>query len=789
MQLKIRWYILLAITYVIVSCQSKQVHQKNEIFSYVLPQASYFIKVNKKKVLKLPAPIIIDKYLSETDKNFLFQMPFDYPIGVNILQNNSKIKGFIATGNLSVADTLFDATTIIYEGDTIHNVIYQKQHFFFTKQKEMFFVSNNRLLIENLLRQKEEIGELSQSPTFQKGVKTLDNSADANIIVNLNVLKPDAFFESSFKIKLNNKDVWQFYDWVDVNNYVATGVTLANQNNDNFSSLFEDVKPSLIKQNFSKFIPASVGEYIYIGFDDFQVFFNSLQKIKDISFGKNNLEETGLESLQSIVFFKENNNKAVILNLQDTDDLIEEHAIKISEVHFFDIYESENKNLIDNYFNGLFPSVKSNFFAVSGSFVIIAETRSYLNKVLNDLQNKFVLETNPDYKNIFAELPENNHLILFKNKIPIKGKKHLIITSYSIDNEVVLNNLILSKTSDKKDKIFVEQVLSYPFKEIPHTEPQLVYNHKTKEYNIIYQDEENHLILLNFNGKQMWKIPLKGKIIGKIEQIDILRNNKLQYTFVTPHYWYVIDRLGRDVENFPQYFLQEITQGISVFDYERNRKYRFGITQSKKFRLFDKEAKRIKGFKAKINSDIVYSPKHFRIGNKDFIVLQDEEGKLYLLNRRGNVRIKINQNFKTFRNRWGVYHQKFVNIDDEDYLISINLSGKIKKEHLQFGTEILSEIKESVLSAVSKNKLLINNELKELDLGTYTRPKIFKTRKHKFVFIADEDNNKIYAFDDKGNNLEKFPIVGQKLLDFKSNKKGNYLLTYDSFHNLVVYKF
>jgi hypothetical protein len=235
--------------------------------------------------------------------------------------------------------------------------------------------------------------------------------------------------------------------------------------------------------------------------------------------------------------------------------------------------------------------------------------------------------------------------------------------------------------------------------------------------------------------------------------------------------------------------MQKITAGISVFDYEHNRKYRFGITQGKKFRLFDNKARKVKGFKVKIDEDIAYSPQHFRIGSKDFILMQDVNGKLYLLNRRGEERIKVNRNFDTKLNKWGTYKQKFVNIDDKANLISINLSGKIKTGKLDLGDRILSMIRYDNLAAISNDNLLINKEIVKLDLGTYSRPHIYKNGKNILVFVANEEENKIFAFDVKGHQLDKFPIIGSKILDFKRDKSGAYLLVYDSAQNLIVYKF
>jgi outer membrane protein assembly factor BamB len=168
--------------------------------------------------------------------------------------------------------------------------------------------------------------------------------------------------------------------------------------------------------------------------------------------------------------------------------------------------------------------------------------------------------------------------------------------------------------------------------------------------------------------------------------------------------------------------------------------------------------------------------------------MQDTKGKLYLLNRRGEERIKVSKEFETTRNNWGTFNNKFVNIDDNDQLIAIDLSGKIKTGNPDLGTPILSDIKYHTLAAVTSNKLLINKKVIDLDLGTYGRPHIYKAGNRIYIFIANQDNHKIYAFDTKGNLFKNFPIIGQVILDLKADKNNRYLLVYDADKNLIVYK-
>ena len=84
---------------------------------------------------------------------------------------------------------------------------------------------------------------------------------------------------------------------------------------------------------------------------------------------------------------------------------------------------------------------------------------------------------------------------------------------------------------------------------------------------------------------------------------------------------------------------------------------------------------------------------------------------------------------------------------------------------------------------------MINNKIISIDIGKYQKPFIAKDQKKTYVFLSNTDNEKIYGFDDKGNEIPKFPIVGSKLLDVKIYKGRKYILAYDSQNHIVVYRF
>ena len=102
----------------------------------------------------------------------------------------------------------------------------------------------------------------------------------------------------------------------------------------------------------------------------------------------------------------------------------------------------------------------------------------------------------------------------------------------------------------------------------------------------------------------------------------------------------------KDVKGFPIKFKDKVTQPLSVFDYDNNRNYRFVVVQGKEVLMYDKNGKIVKGFGFnKAKSNIAQSPVHIRMGNKDYIIVAEESGKLNILSRVGKSRVSVSKNF------------------------------------------------------------------------------------------------------------------------------------------------
>ena len=114
------------------------------------------------------------------------------------------------------------------------------------------------------------------------------------------------------------------------------------------------------------------------------------------------------------------------------------------------------------------------------------------------------------------------------------------------------------------------------------TNPQFVKNHRNNTYEIITQDKNNVLYLISASGKVIWKKQLNGKVRGRIQQVDLYKNGKLQLAFCTNNQFLIIDRNGEEVKPFNKKFDSGNLNPLAVFDYENNKDYRFLVTQGRK---------------------------------------------------------------------------------------------------------------------------------------------------------------------------------------------------------------
>uniref|UniRef100_UPI003562751B outer membrane protein assembly factor BamB family protein n=1 Tax=Ancylomarina sp. TaxID=1970196 RepID=UPI003562751B len=343
--------------------------------------------------------------------------------------------------------------------------------------------------------------------------------------------------------------------------------------------------------------------------------------------------------------------------------------------------------------------------------------------------------------------------------------------------------------------------------------PFLVENHYTKEKEILVQDLNNQLYLINpASGRILWKRPLSSSIVGEVSQVDWLRNNKLQYVFVTQDKLYLIDRNGKDVGKYPILLRSKAARGLSVFDYSNNRNYRFFVPgKNKKVYAYSKDGEILDGWKfKKAENPIISEVQHFRIKGKDYIVFADEY-RVYILNRKGQIRLKPKKQIAKSKNN--IFYFESANSKNLDRLVTTDREGNIQYFYMNGNVEtknitsldsdhhfvardidadgsseyIISD--QNMLHVYETNGSLILE--KEFSSTISQAPAVYRFSRNKCeIGICLKHDNELHLINTNGVNHKGFPLKGNTAFSIafsKGTQKGFYLFACDDRNFLLNY--
>ncbi|MEO2056367.1 MAG: hypothetical protein ABGW66_02685 [Flavobacteriaceae bacterium] len=638
----------------------------------------------------------------------------------------------------------------------------------------IYIISNSENQIEKSV--------LNKSKLYEK-YKNL-NSEDASFSIFVRSPFSNNFFESIFGEAFSNinNDLFLkanlFNDKILINGMsVITDSTTLSKN------ILKNTKPKENKIIYA--IPNNFKNFYSIRFNDFQMFRKSLVNIDKDSI---NIERKILDEIVEIGISEIEENKVVILRSND----INKTTIEVQKYKTYNNYKGKEileipeTEEINHLINPLETGIDLDKLVIIDDYIFASNSLKSLKTVIENYFLKNTYQYSENYKksklfmskeSSFDINSKNGSLIDFSKLIGLKSSKNKFNNvKFQIvnENEILHINGIIDNYSneslDKKiSKIFIAKIKGKIV-----MKPHFVTNHITKAKEIVVQDNNNYLYLISNQGKVIWKKKLTGKILGEIKQVDIYKNGRLQLIFVTDKRLYVLDRNGKEVKPFPKVFRDKITQPLSVFDYGNNKNYRFLITQNNDLLMYDNKGKIVKGFKYDKSYEIIYSPKHYRIKNKDIIIVKTDKG-LKILNRKGKIRIKIKDNISFSNSDVFRLNNYLIGTSKKGNLVQIDMNGSVSTRKLNLSNNHKINSKYNLVLIIDGNKLTNLNKSIDLPFGNYSEPKIFSYNKKKKFSIFDNQSKKIYLFDNKLNLVESFPIYSISNIDLDNIDKDQNL--------------
>lgn len=353
------------------------------------------------------------------------------------------------------------------------------------------------------------------------------------------------------------------------------------------------------------------------------------------------------------------------------------------------------------------------FYLITERYVIFANSIRALKRLIADreaentweksIQEVRFLETSLDRSNVSLLINTSRSWRLLLDKLSpewrtfatshetfLKSYDHVAVQFSQTEGDyytsIALNYRPMSEGDRDRDqfrddsRLFVDHTLS--------TKPFVVRDHTDQTLEVLFQDEASQLYLSELNGDLQWKDSLGVAITSEVYQIDYYNNGKLQYLFATDSAIHLVDRNGDYVSGYPSYLPEGVrVEHFSLVDYDNSKNYRFIVAdQEGRLWMFNQERENLEGWNPNntLSAPLASQVFHLRVRNKDFIVAIQEDGEIYVLNRRGqpyagfpiNLKIPINSPaYVELGSTAG--NTKITTVSSMGEIIAFNLEGNI----------------------------------------------------------------------------------------------------------------
>ena len=666
--------------------------------------------------------------------------------------------------------------------------------------EETLLISSSQLLIENTIRNNsQQIVPESLNELFKV---TEDNSLYFKLDAGSFLLKNNFYpsYTNSFgkwgalRIDLANKKM------------AFHGFNSRNDSLPYFLNLFRAGKPVVLKS--PHYIPEVASNIKMYAIEDVEQFNSTQNKIKN----KDLVLDTIFNTVEEIATFKLKENTLALIHFTTLEPTylskLAENNTPETEYRDYPIYRLNNALLVETSFSSLWDKLGTNYVVPIAQSLLFSKDITDLKTVIGNLNTGTTLENSPAFTSTKASLAEASTVLFYEaqtnsfnpkkagdyflapNKKEDKNTK-VFASQWVGDQDFFHQHLVFLDLQPKKDQGGVSPLLSLQLENPISYAPQWVKNHINKKQEILVQDNQNQLYLFDNSGKLLWKKQLQGAIQGKVSQVDLYKNGRLQLAFTTTNQWLILDRNGNEVPPFNKTFKDGNLSPLAVFDYDNNKEYRFVFGQGKDIYMYDRNVKSVNGFKyKKTKSSLLEAPKHFKIKGDDYLVFKGIDGSLDILNRIGKTRVKTAVNYSFSDNEIALLDQQFSFTDLQGNLFQINTKGKESKKPLKVNAAHRTAMNFNQLVVLEDNVLYSKGKKVVLDFGIYTPPTTIKINQQIYISITDTQNKKVYIFDNELKMLGGFPVYGSGEIDLVESSENGALkfVTKDKENSLVVYR-
>ncbi len=729
-----------------------------------------------------------------------------------------------------------------FEGVVINSLSTAKNNttFRFASCKGLFIGSFDNNLIKRAIERLNSGVSFENDNSYMKLNKTAGKKVDANIYFNikeLTKLKPLLLNKKTRQITGNAAEfgLWSETDLIiKKDEILLNGYTTAYDSLTQYLNCFRQAPqpvnvPQILPYNTSLLLDLSFqnfGKYLagYKNYlqktgklPDFEKYLKSVNKRYGVNIQKQFFSwitnEAGIAIVSgenrpaenSYAFFHTNDIKNAVILLGKMSDNASKHSKSKTkftlEYNEYIIGRTDIPDLLPGLFGPWFSGISKNYYIAIKDYIVFANNPESLMLLINSFYNRKTLAGNYNYSEYSDNIAESSNIYLYCNikkstgvitpllsqklqKI-INGNLKTITTfegfaiQFSYINNMFYTNAYLKYNPDYKEENPTNWEVTADAK--LKGKPYFIRNHRTGKLNIIVFDEENNMYLIDHQGIIKWKKQLREAPQSDLFTVDYYKNRKYQYLFNSKNYLCLIDLLGNYVSGYPVRLETSATNGLALFDYDNDGKYRIMLALEDN-RIYDYNLKgeQVEGWnKIQMKKPVPYPVEYIRASGKDYLLVTDENGNVTITNRRGETRIKMRKKFVKARNSLFYKNETnskkgiFLTTDEKGQLTYISAKGKTKStdfgsfspNHFFLYEDFNGDNSKDFIYLDGKKLTVFNKFKKELLSYTFDnkitiKPVFFTTGNKNYLAVTDAEAEEVFIFDKNGRAFTNQHISG-----------------------------
>ncbi len=755
---KINHWMLLGWFFLLISCKTEE--KKPEIQYFIHKNAGYVLLSSSGSEWASYPDAWTRKLLSSSDRK-LFQSLHPYNGIINFLISPDQSVHFLA---------------VFYHPDTTKKINISKPYFF-KQQNRLLFIANDSLLLNDFTSRTNQF--LIPKEKALKYYQACNPDALIHWYIfpehipgnKFPAFHPGWLFKHSGSAYVWDKEI--------PSEPLYSGISFPVDTLNDFSLVFHRLEPSSYHPVY--YLSQETESFVILKFNSFPVFHKQWKEYKTTAGYRDNSRARYLKSLKSIAFAGASEDYVVGL-FSEEPSAWSGQLEKIDRQNQMLIYKNPDSSFLSRLFYPLVSKKSYSYVGIDGSVVIWAQSIEFLKKLSDDIIEDKVLMARKSFKKIREMVGNDNHILTYR-----KGTLYFA----QADDGFFLNGIIqehgapkiksTSTSSKTKSAPSSSSYKTYLVRQINDTfllKPHWVFNHRSGKYEILYQDRVKRLKLTDALGNERWSKTLEAPVNSDVFQVDMFKNRKRQFVFSTGKALYLTDILGNDVAPFPLEI--KIKSPIAVFDYDNNKNYRIAVPSGNKVVLYNVQGKIIKDFKSpRLTEKLQSPPQHIRIGRKDYILLQQVDGTLHIVDRRGNPRIKIKDKIRLKTGKWFKHKNSFVALASQGKIISLSTGGKITYPYPEENQLTQALFSEQNRFTTDGEKVYLNGQKLSLPQGVYTHLQHYSWNGKDHWATYDRSTHTTFIIL-PGHPLVIKKLPGLQLLDLIKRRNTYYAIVTDT---------